>query len=343
MEKKISEEFPYLENAERMKTSIGLCMTNVMLGTALFFFMFYSIPIILITISALVSVGIGVGYMSDTFCFDSNTIIEKNNGEYTNIKDLKIGDILKGGGTVDGMYEFDATKTHLYDISGIKVSGDHIVWDSDSKKWISVDCLNGAIMSEIMSERVYCPTISNRLVPVRDNSGNTIWFRDWEEIDENDKEGYVKWDNMINEILNGKNEDIQKTPTEINAFGEEIKVIREYLEVVPINQIKIGDKVLSRDNTYVKVTGIYKELCERAENKDWIGDGVWIYENNKWIHPAKNTTKYSELYGWNLITETGEFMIICKGKKKLVRDAMEVGADGIKDTYNFIKTRLEQY
>ena len=36
----MSDAVPYLENAERMKTSVGLCITNVMLATVLFFFMF---------------------------------------------------------------------------------------------------------------------------------------------------------------------------------------------------------------------------------------------------------------------------------------------------------------
>ena len=110
-------------------------------------------------------------------CFDESTLVEKEDGSEIALKELKLGDQIKGG-TVEGILSTDNLNWVLYDYMGVTVSGSHLVYDQD--KWVRVEEVEGA--KRVFKEcRVICIVTSEHNVFV-----NGLKFRDYEECDDQD-------------------------------------------------------------------------------------------------------------------------------------------------------------
>ena len=328
---------------------LGILLAIVIL---LFLFFFPVIPKILAVITALVIAGLGamVGGMAATFCLAENTPILMADNTIKEIKDLKIGDILAGNGIVEGLYEFNGTSTEMYDISGIHVSADHLIWHNGS--WITVNmCPTAKIVSKKYC-RIYCPVISNRCIPALSPDSSVIWFRDWEELSPTDTTGYSLYHSACNNILNHYNPISKYIPINDPVLSSNIIVLK-YCEnnrgiLCPISDISIGDFVYSDTmKDYVHVLGIYKTNIS-CPNTNWISDGIWIKQQNNWIHPTKNNCTFEVNnqndieygIGYNIIVEGGEFTIYDNGIQYNIRDALEIGKK-INLTYNLVTSRIQ--
>jgi hypothetical protein len=196
----------------------------------LLFFLLLPISSLILTISALVMsvavvvattvAAVSVGEMFQTgACFLAGTPVAFRGGETRPIEAIQIGDRLADGGVVTAVHRFWGCDP-VYDLHGVQVTGDHLVWDYDSSggtRAILVPVSEHAHSLPIppgLVERVFgpaprelwCLTTTSRTIPVRSpkTEGNGLLvFADWEEIPMADMDGLRDWHAEVWRTLNG--------------------------------------------------------------------------------------------------------------------------------------------
>jgi hypothetical protein len=296
-------------------------------------------PLLISVTSLLVAAGFGAsaGGFAAVFCFSPETPVRLVDGSTKRMDTLQLGDVLEGGGVVEGMYEMRGTDSELYQLGEAVVSGDHLVWDAAASTWVYVRDHLGALKVGRRCERVYCPSVSNRCIPVGD-----VWFRDWEEIPEESEDA---WEAMVWRMLTGSEAppDMRHTG-EANGFSGRSVVFVKGRGATPIEEVKIGDEVLGRTFETTRVLGVVRIRAPEcvAKTERWMAGGCWIYEpkHKTWHHPAKREHTGKIVVVHSLITTSGEFYISTDDGNRLIRDAFEVGLNGMERTYEFTLTQL---
>jgi hypothetical protein len=116
------------------------------------------------------------------FCFIGDTPIVLRNSTTKPIREIKKGDILKGGGTVETVIKIDNNKEELYVLDGITVTGSHKIWSEEKQSYIYVKVHPDAVESdEDPSIELWDLKTTNNIIPVKGNSG-ILQFSDWEEL-----------------------------------------------------------------------------------------------------------------------------------------------------------------
>jgi hypothetical protein len=274
----------------------------------------------------------GVGAI---FCFLPNTKVILENGKDVNIQDIKLGDTLFSGGTVQGLVELPGSKETIYDLYGIKVSGGHRVWSFPDNKFINVKDHPSAVATTERSNTLWTLITSDREIPVRGKFG-CVRFADWEELPDSD-ESAAEWNMIAHTILNNGKAPKGKPPKNAPCLDRSILVKKHQGGWVPISNIRVDDWIMD-EGGWTKVVGI----CERevyggiGEKESRMTDGVWIRqkEYELWDHP-KGTSDNWTWKGCQLITDSGSFKIM-KGNSEIiycVRDFTEVGAGNLVESY----------
>ncbi len=320
--------------------TIAIIIILTILFLLLFFYLFPFTPMIIIVIVSLVTAGLGtmIGGAASVFCFAPETPVIMKNGKCNPIKSLKIGDILMDGGIVEGMFEFDASETPLYNYKGILVSGTHLVYCPKKKKYMEVADHPEAVLTKTVVDRVYCPIVSSRHVPVQNKNGGLSLFCDWEEVSSPAAE--VAWMEKVCSCLGTRPEGFAD---EAAGFeGTTIRVWNEEKKLVPINEIQIGSHIIDGQNM-VKVLGIVKR---RGNIVSGISDGVWIAQKGyrhwkQFFHPA-NLARSNNTELYHLITDSGTFTVMYEGIAYVVRDATEVGIDQIRSLTPTVLSELNK-
>lgn len=117
-------------------------------------------------------------------CFYPETKIKLKNGNIIAIKDINLGDILENDTVVYSTMKIDNknNKEQLYCIKNgvsnenIYVTGSHLVFDTNTKKFIKVSEYSKATKTNIQTEWFSCLITSNHTIKI----GNEI-FWDWED------------------------------------------------------------------------------------------------------------------------------------------------------------------
>ena len=118
-------------------------------------------------------------------CFYPETSIKLLNGNIKAIKDIDLGDVLEDGSIVESVMKIDNKSENipLYIIKNegvnnedIYVTGSHLVFDTQSKKFIKVDNYKKAFLSNLKTDWFSCLITSNHRIPI----GNEL-FWDWED------------------------------------------------------------------------------------------------------------------------------------------------------------------
>lgn len=343
-------------NMIQFVVKVILIMCGVMLAIMiiLIFILFPFIPMILSVISMIIYTvnilsnlfeGSSSGTLSTAtsykngFCFSKDTILITENG-LKKVNEIKIGDILDKCGIVTTVIKMNGKGIKLFNLNGIYVSGSHLV---KYKEWNLVEEDPRSIKTDKESDILYCFNTTSHNIPVYSNGSKTI-FRDWEEMEENDKEGHYLWNYMIFKKLNmssnySKWKDGLQT-SEIPLMNLKVKTISGF---VNISELDISDKILDRNGNEQYILGTIigrtsgTNRTSRTTNDEWhtelyeYNDGIWIKGNSIIGEDC--------IEGRTLITETGEF-IIWDGKEKIIRDFTEIGYDHIHETYEFISDRL---
>ena len=342
-----------------IKVVIIICLIIVGFIIILFFVLFPFLPFILgvlaliitsiVLIKKSVNDSLGGSAMTDAenaqtdLCFSECTIFECEEG-IKNVKDIQVGDKLKGCGHVKAVMELSGKGVKLFNINGIYVSGSHLVKNPNGS-WNAVKDDPRSVPSEKESDIIYCFNTSSHDIPVYSDSG-TIIFRDWEEIAEDDAKGQYMWCYFMLKKLNNSSNYVKWkdgiTISDISIMDTKVKTINGFID---ISELKIRDKVLDRNNKEQSVLGIVKGNvkgiinCEKGH--DWHTqlyeyiDGIWIKGESTFI-PGEDSME-----GRTLITESGEF-IIWDGKEKIIRDFTEIGLHNIHEMYSFVDSRLNR-
>ncbi len=326
-------------NAYNTVILVVIIILSVIAGVFILFFftLFPFIPMLLSAVAVLAGAGYAVGGLADVFCFAPDTQVEMADGSSRKMEDLQLGDILEGGGVVQGMYVMNGRDADMYSLDGVIVSGDHLVWNEMTGRYCAVAehpaARRPAAGAAASPALVYCPLISNRSLRAGGH-----WFRDWEEIEEV-SEG--KWHSLIAGMLDST----APLPASFSAgFTDKVDVFSEnFREWIPIDCVSIGDRVLMKtaDGQFEYSPVLGKTVVEGEYDDDaQIGPATWLHSAEGWKHPAVNYLKEGLLY--NLITKSGHFMVKTPAGQISVRDAFEVGISRIEETYTFTANELRK-
>jgi hypothetical protein len=339
-----------------------ICAIMLAIIIILWFILFPFIPIILATLGAIVTaVMVFSGVLSDSisadaqnkmggFCFAEDTPIQTADGQTKPANEIQIGDELAhGGGRVITVIVMNGEKIPLYELNGIYVSGSHLVKGVDGV-WTSVAEDNRSKCTTRISTKIYCFNTTSNTIPIQSEDGATIWFRDWEEIDNNDDNGQYMWNYMISTILNChttyKDWKHNMIPyCEDAVFGKDVRV-KTKNGFVPISKLATDpfSHVVDRNGEEQDIVGIVHGEVEHAEEPtgQWHTD-IYVLENGVWLKNKRTVLRGSTtIIGYTLITESGEFIVWDEKEKKekVVRDFTEVGYQTIHETYPFVEARL---
>ena len=307
----------------------------------LFFVMFPVIPMILTTIGIITAAGLGaaVGGYTGAFCLHPNTLIMLSDGSSIPIKNIKLGDILVPGfktyifeNIVTGVLEVNGSKTQLYDINGVKISGTHRVFEKG--EWVLVRDIERAKKINEKSDILYILNTKHHWVSAKGNT-DILFVSDWEEVDSN--KGQTAWLEFVAKKLESSVP--IKLPSSIPLVSTTTKVYKKIQGgniKMNISDIKIGDKVRDSLGKYTIIKGIYKGSFH-TELDSWISDGNWIFDDT-WklnLEGSKEGSNNLQI-GYQIITESGSFIALHLDKEILLRDFTECGIENLEDCYDVL-------
>lgn len=330
-------------NAIDFVIKVVIIILGILIGIfiLLFFVLFPFTPVILSTLAVLAAVGVGVAG-AGVFCFDAQTEICLENGQTKPICKLQVGDRLVGNDRVEGILLTEREhNTSLFSYKGIVVSGSHLVWEEG--EWKPVEKSRNALPVEHPSQRLYSLRTSSRTMTTYcKETGATVLFRDWEEIQENDSITDAEWDKLVQELLKNTSFD-ESISKEHPCFSGKCLVIKDGNQV-PISTIRIGDSIQDLHNKQTRVLGVYTGLTfihRKLLDKKWYTDGVW-WKTDNWGHRKVPRSDLQLTQGVHLITESGTFWIQAEEVSGGVRDFTEVGHTHLPETMEFLLKRLNK-
>lgn len=338
-----------------------ICAIMIAVIIILWFVLLPVIPFILTTLTAVVAL---VGALSVVlsgslatqaesqkggFCFAGDTNVEvEREGQVIMVplKEVNVGDILRGGHTVTMRMEVSGEGVEWYTLDGIHVSGDHrIQHPRPEEGWrlVREDERASPASSSTSVPRIYCFNTTTRCIPLTGQSGKTYLFRDWEELEEDDEEGHRLWKEAVLRQLNpGKPLDPEEMKREQGVpWMEGATQIRiPGGKTVALSGLEVGDIILARTGGLSqRVLGIVQ--CSRtipSSGYRWESQTRrWVSWTGKSASVQGGNTVEQEVDGWFLITETGEWSA---EDGEWYRDFTEVGHEAIRTLYDIVSGRL---
>lgn len=277
---------------------------------------------------------------NDAFCFVPDTPIILAGGATKPISEIRIGDVLEQGGTVEGVLTFDGTTTPLYALNGIRVSGSHLV-QAENQAWHSVAEDRRSVPIPERAPLLYCLNTTNRIIPIRTPSGSIQLFRDWEEIDADDEEGQDAWDTLVSKLL-GRMARSSSDAT-FSLMDPSIN-IQTTAGLMPLASIRMGQELELSYNRSTKVIGIVEGRTQGEGSSGWMSACIekTCIPTEGVCHRQVTTLAKSErsIQGRHLITDSGLFLLSHNGVMRTMRDFTEVGMDRIHETYPLVASRL---
>lgn len=334
-----------LQNFIDTVINIILIICGIMLAIIiiLFFVLFPFIPLIITVLTVISAVVIGsaasaAADMKGGFCFTPDTPVLLKSGLTKPISELVLGDELDPvAGTVEGLLVFDGSTTPLYLLEGVRVSGSHLVQDKEGV-WRSVETDPRAVRIHETVPLLYCLTTSHRIIPVVGSDLETIRFRDWEEIDEEDVEGQRGWDLLVRSMLG------METPAGVAEtfylMSPAMRVRTARGHTLRLDEVAIGDSIECEKGHFTRVLGIVKGEIHGTPSVEFWTSACIQRVNDKWTRVSTDVipSKHTES-GYHLITESGTFLT----NEGLFRDFTEVGYNRIQETYPFVADRLSNH
>lgn len=339
-----------IENFVKFVIKVVIIIVFIIAGLFILLFipLLPALPLILTVMAALIAGGLGaaLGSVGDTFCFDGETKVVLDDGTTVRMKEIKPGDILADGAIVEGVLVVDARNEQMYLVDGIKVSGAHLLWSTEDKKWISVSDYEKKEPTT-PSDVVYCLRTTTHIIRLNGHSGAEIMFRDWEELPNEESDKF--WDDLVHTILNGssvKTSDRSPLPKEYPLLGSQVKVLMRNDGTKniynTISAVSIGDTVLSSSGP-TKVIGVYISTTESLDGES-VSTGCWVKSatNDIWNHPDLSPTLRRSNMAFHLITESGSFYVIANNYSGYIRDFTEVGVENLSLTYPYTLALLKK-
>ena len=206
----------------------------------------------------------------DTFCFDPDTPIELQ-GRTMPIREVKVGDVLKGGERVTATFQFAADGQTMVKIGDILVSTNHYILHND---WILAkdhpDAVPVADWSGGIARPLICLNTDTHTIPL----GGYI-FRDYDETSEGDEEAMK----MATDMLNGvKGDTLVPNQNSEMACHPSTKILTKD-GLVPARLITLGTEL-----SHGKVVGIVKKECHEVceVNGEFFAAATCIWHEFAW-------------------------------------------------------------
>lgn len=270
----------------------------------------------------------------DLFCFDKDTYLKLDNGQYIKIENVKIGDILENGAEVITTHKF-SNKYSVYKYDNIYVSGGHIVKENDS--WVTVaESLKGTSVY-VKPPLLYCLSTSTGEIKIND----TI-FKDFEGstnkfINKTINTLILQKLNSLDTVHN--NDDINESDYAVglkyleNGFHPDTLVEMKGGYYKPIKDVTIGEslafynKVVGKVNINAKYIKYYLD-----HNNTIVTSNTKIFHNGMWknietLPNIKPDEHIGNVDAINLVTDNSTIRVKCGRSAKHYRDYVELVDD----------------
>jgi hypothetical protein len=218
-----------------------------------------------------------IGGIARTFCFEKKTQIQMQTNKTRSICNVKIGDILKGGGTVTSIMKFRANGQTIYNYKNIIVSGNHPVFSEDIQKWKYIKDMDESYIVDFKDEFIYCLNTSNNIIYI-----NNIKFSDYNECSDRIlNKAIIEYTHYhLNQKYKSKNENVSIEPFGFYCEKQILNLDDENI----LGKIKTNSKnikylykfngIITTGSVFVFVNGEWKQMCECGEkvenNKDFV-------------------------------------------------------------------------
>jgi len=318
------------------------------------FFLLLPISGLIITVTAVVSVAvviiataIAAAMVAELFtpgvCFAAGTQIMLGRGRGVRpIEAIRIGDVLVDGGVVTAVHQFRQPEL-LYDLDGIRVTGDHLLVTPAALKRVR-DWPDATLVDRVPKQHdLWCLTTTTRRIPVKGRSSAHL-FADWEEIPEKDTEAQAAWYAAVWHTVNpgsplqGRHSESEagvsldcQIPT-LNWLGQ--RQLRRAVD------IRLGDWLITQEGVATRVIGVVElagdQVTDAVELRDGreiqlVSVGSWVrcrlHSGDKWTlweHPTAEPVRELHPVRWrHFYTTAGEFQI--GSGAWAIRDASDVG------------------
>jgi len=334
-------------NTVQVTLLVAVIIIGIILLLQIFlFYIFAPISGLILTVATIIMTSVVIvttaitAAMISNACFTGETQIFLSSGDTKRIDQIKIGDILGDEGQVIAVHRFKGGG-NLYDLNGVHVTGDHLVYIDYTM--IPVSEHPDAKRINASEGDVYCLTTTNRRIPVRSNTG-VIIFADWEEIDSEDMDSLERWYHSV--WFNLNKSEPPRPPVKVlrseAGFSPDCMVQRKTLfgkEWVRTCSIKLGD-VLEHDGKVIGIVEIdgaeaswFVEL-PTPHGPQIVSCASWVNQYDEWKQPYSFTgpglrpAKFLHFYT--------ERSTVTLGGTWVLRDASDVGMTNIKNLVNNI-------
>jgi hypothetical protein len=362
----VSSLYGGLASIYSMLSSLDL-MVNIAIAaliviiSLMFFFWFVLWPVIPLAIAAVAFISntasaAGVSGMASALsgCFAAETLVALEGGRQIPVCDVRIGDVLRGGGVVTGTMVFEHTTDDVFEVEGVYVSGCHILYDGAYP--ISVEDSPDARLVPGFAEPVYCLLTSDRRIPIVTGRGRVRIFGDWEELPD-DLEAQTSWhiwvDSMLNRNGHVRFPDVPE-PAQIGsqaAFSGAVRVLLVNGGYAEIQTLRPGHLVMSAEGKPAHVTGVVRVGADEVDavapldlsGVAFASAGIWLRGDtaSPWmkpntgalVAPPKDATCY-----YHLFTSEGTFRVAIGDSADPidVRDFSDVGMVDLQKSYGWV-------
>jgi hypothetical protein len=223
-------------------------------------------------------------------CFDKYTLLKMNDGTYTQIDQIKVGDVLMNSNVVTATIILDSKHAKMYNVNGIIVSGFHKI--KHKNEWVSVSKYPyRREMHTYIESHIYCINTSNKIINIGD-----FEFLDWDEI-YNSKHNF-----HLDKILNYRMDGLTTITNTHNihrvldgGFCENTPIRLFNKRVVSIKDIVAGDKLVNGAIVYgvVQIKSDDLTICEynlgQKINVFKGGPNLIFLDSNEKIHTTLDT------------------------------------------------------
>jgi hypothetical protein len=281
---------------------------------------------------------------AEVACFVRDTPVLCKGRTVKPIQDICVGDTLLDGSRVTAVHRFSVTNATLYDLYGVRVTGDHLVMHPENyHQMIPVHDHPDAIRAPSSffhiwkNTDLWCLTTSSRRIPIQTKHGKDLVFADWEEIADDDTDGLRSWYDRVWIKLNGVSR-IAQPPSAVlettAAISPDCMIALPASRDIRAGDLRIGDRIAGGGH----ITGIVEidpdeieEAVELIPASQHVSCSVWLLNGDQqWappggfrrVNPVKHPRRWLHFY-----TEKGVVELVGGWT---IRDASDVGMENLK-------------
>jgi hypothetical protein len=342
-------------NTVQFVLMVAIIVIGILLAMMIILF-FVLLPIsgLIVTVSAIAAVTVVVvatsisAAMVSGHCFTPDTRISMaGGGGVRNIQDIRVGDTLVDGGRVTAVHRFHVP-TELYNLHGVRVSGDHLVMHPDNSHRLipvrdhpDVSRIQQSLIDRIKGQELRCLTTTTRRIPVRSQEG-VILFADWEEIPEDRDDTLEEWFIQVWYALNGTSDPVRFPARSVlqstAAISPDTRVGRQTwwggTEWVRAADIQLGDSLCSGAGSVTGIVQLSGDEVKRAVSLTGnngveciVSEAAWLHQGNVW-NPPRGFRLAESVSGKWIHFYTSKGTVPLEGGW-IIRDASDVGCDSL--------------